>query len=238
MNITEFKNIAGEYPYRIDLHTHTSPASPCSELAPARLVEMYHDAGLDGIVVTNHFFTKIFKSDDPEEAARIYLEDYHKAKEAGEKCGLKVYLGTELRFPENDNDYLVYGVTEDDLPAFAQAVRGDYPHFYREVKTPAQLAMQAHPFRNGMVLQDASLMDGIEVYNLHPHHNSRIAFAAAFARSHPELVIGGGTDCHHEGHQGCCAVRFRALPADSVELAAMLRSRDYIFEINGGIIIP
>lgn len=238
MNVAEFKKIILNYPYRIDLHTHTYPASPCSELSPSCLVEIYREAGLDGIVITNHLYTQLLNSLDPHDAAEAYLRDYHMAEEAAKKCGLAVYLGAELRFPESMNDYLVYGCIEEDFPSFVLAVQRSYAHFYNEVKTSTQLVMQAHPFRNGMVLQDSRLLDGIEVYNLHPRHNSRVGFAAAFAANHPELVIGGGTDCHHLGDQACCAVRFRFMPRDSVQLAELLRSRDYIFDINGGIVLP
>ncbi|MBR5570286.1 MAG: hypothetical protein IKW10_05260 [Oscillospiraceae bacterium] len=46
------KHIFSQYPYRIELHAHTNPASGCSTLTPGQLVEFYAEKGVDGIVIT------------------------------------------------------------------------------------------------------------------------------------------------------------------------------------------
>ena len=46
------------------------------------------------------------------------------------------------------------------------------------------------------------------------------------------IKIAGG-DCHGMGDQGLAALRTRVLPEDSFELAAILKSGDYVFEIGG-----
>ena len=48
----------------------------------------------------------------------LYLSLIHiSSKARGDELGLDVILGAELRFPENDNDYLVYGIDEAWLRA-------------------------------------------------------------------------------------------------------------------------
>ena len=100
------KQIKEAYPYRLELHAHTSPASGCSQVKPEDVVTIFHDAGYDGIAITNHFYPKPELKDFLE----IYRSDYLKALETGNKLGMKVYLGAELRFPsQNNNDYLLFG---------------------------------------------------------------------------------------------------------------------------------
>ena len=40
------EHIFKQYPYRIELHAHTTPASSCSNLKPEELVQLYHEKGL------------------------------------------------------------------------------------------------------------------------------------------------------------------------------------------------
>ena len=39
------EDIIKQYPYRIELHAHTSPASTCSHVKPEELVQLYHEKG-------------------------------------------------------------------------------------------------------------------------------------------------------------------------------------------------
>ena len=86
-------------------------------------------------------------------------------------------------------------------------------------------------------LAAGNFVDGIESFNMHPNHNSVIGFAAAYARDN-DLIVTAGTDFHHEGHHGLCAVRTKTLPKDSFEYADILRSKDYVFDISGSIVLP
>ena len=56
MDSTTFKEqLKQRYPYRIELHAHTKPVSPCGEMLPEQLVQAYADAGFHAVVITNHF---------------------------------------------------------------------------------------------------------------------------------------------------------------------------------------
>ena len=234
----KLKELTKEYKYKIDFHTHTRPASPCSEMTPKMLVERYVKLGFDGIVLTNHFIDFLLKSDNPKKAADIYLKDYYKTKKEGEKHGLKVYLGMEVRFPENYNDYLVYGINENDVEEIFKYIHTDFKTFYKGFKNDKNVILQAHPFRDRMVLQDPEYLDGIEVFNMHPNHNSKIGFAARYANQFSDFIKTCGSDFHHDTHQGVGATLLKEMPEDSVAIGSILKSGDYLFEISGNIIIP
>lgn len=227
-----------EYKYKYDLHVHTSPASQCGDFEPEEVILKYARIGFDGIVITNHFSRKAMGDFTvKDEYIAFYLNDYLLAKEAGEKHGLGVFLGFEMRFPENDNDYLVYGVDEEDAYRAFDYIDSDYEKFYREFKNENNVIIQAHPFRNSCSLQNLDIIDGIEVFNMHPGHNSRVAVAAKLTHDNPHLLVTGGTDFHHEGHQGMCATCTAEKITDSLGMAKLIKSGDFIFDIWGNKIL-
>ena len=80
-------------------------------------------------------------------------------------------------------------------------------------------------------------LDGIEAFNAHPHHNSRVAVASRAAHSDNQLFI-AGTDFHHPGHQGLSATLTRFVPKTGADIVSILRSGDYLSEIGGSLIVP
>lgn len=226
-------SIFSRYPYRISLHAHTSPCSGCSVLSPEELVGIYAEKGYHGVVITNHFepgklaFGK-------QEAVATHLRDYHAAKSAGDKLGVMVYLGVELRFQENMNDYLIYGVDEELLNVFYDYIPGNVVTFRREFPMPSSVFLQAHPFRPNMVPCSPDLLDGMECLNLHPRHNSAVGVATQYAYESNLRIKTAGDDCHRPGDPGLSALRTKALPKDSFEIASILNSGDYVFELGEG----
>ena len=225
------------YPYKIELHAHTSPASGCANFTPEEGLAMYKARGVDAVVITNHF-TPSYLALDPQEVIEKYLSDIRIARRVGEELQIKVYMGMEIRFPQNVNDYLLYGVTEEDVPMLLSLLSTDIETFSKAYRTSDRLLIQAHPFRNGMVEVDPALLDGIEVFNMHPGHNSRVGFAARYAASHPEWILTGGSDFHHLDHDGVCTLRAKELPRDERALAALLRSQDYRIDLSGIFVTP
>lgn len=243
MNAIKLKQkLEKKYPYRIELHTHTKPHSSCGEAEPEELAECYAKKKYDGIVVTNHFMGyDIYKDgeylagDTKEEKIRYYLSGYEETKKAGEKLGLKVYLGIEIRFSnESANDYLIYGVDEEVTALCYDYFREDLAYFKENVTLPKSVFIQAHPFRDGITPVSPEFLDGVETFNMHPGHNSRIAFASKFAKENNIKIRTVGSDFHHinRDHEGISALRTRVLPRDSFHLAEILKSGDYLFEIG------
>lgn len=248
MDTTTLKQqLEKEYPFRIELHAHTKPQSWCGEALPEELAEIYAKKGYDGIVVTNHFMglcddKEYMPGETKEEQLEFYLSGYEKAKKAGEKLGLKVYLGLEIRFSkENYNDYLIYGVDEEIASLCYDNFREDLAYFRENVKLPKSVFIQAHPFRNGVSPADPKLLDGVETFNMHPGHNQRNSFTCRFAKENNIKIRTAGSDFHHlnQRHEGVSALRTKVLPTDSFHLAEILKSGDYLFEIGEtALILP
>ena len=57
------------------------------------------------------------------------------------------------------------------------------------------LIFQAHPFRPGLTREDPQYLDGVEVLNGNPRHDSHNDLAANFAEVN-HLYISAGSDCH------------------------------------------
>lgn len=241
MALNRFKNkLLNEYKYRIELHAHTSPASACSQITPQEIAETYKNLGYDGIVITNHF---IFQGEriTKEEYIDAFIHDFYETEKHGKELGLKVYLGAEIRFTENNNDYLVFGLDKEMLLEIYDLLPLGLENFRKAYDMPRSVIVQAHPMRDGMEIVNTSLLDGIEVFNMHPGHNSRIGLASLYADSNNISIITAGSDFHHPNrkHEGLAALKSSYLPKDSFELAKILKKGDYLLEIGrSNIVIP
>ena len=171
------QQLMAEYPYKFELHAHSNPASGCSDLPPAELVERCKNAGASGLVLTNHAIW--WMQEQPKEQwCAQYLKDYRDTKEAGEKLGLTVILGFEIHFMDSDNDYLVFGFEEDFISTVYDWMDKTAKEFYDTFHNEDMLMIQAHPNRNNMTEMGRDCVDGYEVFNLHPGHKSRVALTA------------------------------------------------------------
>ena len=224
-----------KYCYKFEMHAHSNPASGCSDIPPAELVERCKNAGAHGLVLTNHVVWWNREEDKEAWCAR-YLEDYLDTKAAGEQMGIKVLLGFEAHFPENSNDYLIFGPDESFIPEMYEHIGTSEQEFYTACHGEDMLILQAHPHRNNMEPVDPAYLDGYEVFNMHPGHNSRVAVAAQLHATHGG-VITGGTDFHHRGHEGSLFTCFAEMPQDEQHLVRLLKSGDYVFMMQDKVIL-
>ena len=242
MNARELKErLEKEYPYRIEMHAHTTPISPCSEIPPATMAQIYSDKGYDAVVIANHFTPDNVGKMPKNEAIDWYYGAVKETEEFAKKTGLKVFLGIEIRFTENHNDYLIYGADRDTLSVCYDYLDRGVQAFREEVDLGESVFLQAHPFRNGMELCEPRLLDGIETFNMHPHHNSRVAVASRYAKENGFPIQSAGSDFHHLnlGHEAVSALRTKVMPENSYDIAKILRSGDYIFEVGeSALILP
>ena len=229
------QQLMADYPYKFELHAHSNPASGCSDLPPAELVERCKNAGAHGLVLTNHVVWWNREEDKEAWCAR-YLKDYLDTKAAGEQMGIKVLLGFEAHFPENSNDYLIFGPDESFIPEMYEHIGTSEQEFYTACHGEDMLILQAHPHRNNMEPVDPAYLDGYEVFNMHPGHNSRVAVAAQLHATHGG-VITGGTDFHHRGHEGSLFTCFAEMPQDEQHLVRLLKSGDYVFMMQDKVIL-
>ena len=230
-----FKSILTDYPYTAELHAHTNPASFCGDFPANEVVDFYRAAGVKTLAITNHFNSDLTIG-NLKENIKIYLEDYHLAKESA-KNDINVVLGIEIRFDGSNNDYLVFGIDEDSLPFYAELTPYGIENFYKQAKNERNVIIQAHPFRNGVTRAPINSIDGVEAYNLHPNHNQRNALAVKHAKSN-NLLVTGGSDFHHVTHHALCLMRTKAELKDSFDVAEAIKSKDVVFDASGSIIIP
>ncbi len=184
-------------PYKTELHAHTCEVSPCADLTAEEVTERYIAAGYSTLVLTNHYCDYVFDygTDTFEEKIDHYLSAYHAMKKyAGDR--LCILLGCELRFTENNNDYLVFGLTEEFLREYPELHKMTLKSFSALSRKKGFLLIQAHPFRNRMTVMPPKYLDGIEVFNGHHGHDSRNQIADAYARRYG-LLRTSGSDFHH-----------------------------------------
>ena len=241
MGVSEFRDkIIGEYKHKIEMHAHTKPMSSCSSVDSAELVKLYHQKGYDGVVIANHFSNyslNKMQGFDKEAYIDAFLENVAEAEKAAEKYGMTVYLGCELRFDENDNDYLIYGVDRDILYKCYYYMDKDISAFRREVSLPQSVFIQAHPFRGTVNLVDPSLLDGMEMLNMHPWFNQIPSKTIQYTYENNLKIKTAGSDFHAPDHVAGSALRAKFIPKDSFELAELLRSGDYVLEIGENVIV-
>ena len=219
------------------------PVSACCSCPNEKFLELYAENNVEAVCLTNHFTADnpLFSGKTKKESIDAYLEGYELLKEEAKPYGINILLGCEIRFNENSNDYLIYGVNreilEEAFDYFDKGVSG----YRKNVPLKDSLFVQAHPFRNGMTLINPSYLDGIETLNFHPKHNSRNSTTARYAEENGIDICVGGSDFHEEGHYDSAALLALAkrVPTDSFDLAKLLKSKDYLFLLgNNHIIIP
>lgn len=190
--------------YRFETHAHTSDVSRCGHVPAEEMVRLYEKAGYSGMVITDHINPVTFRDLDLptwDDQAEHFLRGYRSARAAASP-DFTVLLGAEFHFHENSNDYLVYGLTEELIFSLGGDILDwGIERLSRFCREKGLLLIQAHPFRNSMVVNDPRLLDGIEIMNGHPRHDSRNFVARSWAE-HYGLLYTSGSDAHMTGDVG------------------------------------
>lgn len=215
--------------YKYDIHVHTMETSRCGYIKAPKIVATYKKLGYSGICITDHlhdlYISLMDCHDDWQLCMDRYMYGYKEAKKAGDAVGLDVLFGIELRFPENDSDYLIYGVDEAWLRANPYVCRMDHASFFRKFGDSV-LIIHAHPYRYcDEVFYDC--VHGLEIANCNPRHESRNELALQLAREHPALYRTCSSDMHRPGDEGRAGILFSRRVHDSYELKAAIESREY-----------
>ncbi len=217
--------------YLFEMHAHSREVSACAHASAEELVKLYIEKGYDGIVSANHMNTETFPAVNLTDApwsvkAEHFLSGYRALKEAaGDK--IKILLGMEISFYGDPNDYLVYGVTEDfiknngDLMALGNKAFSSLAHKY------GFIFVQAHPFRRSMQIADWTVLDGYEVFNGNPRHDSSNEIAAHWAKLHGSGIITSGSDFHDVDDAITGGIYFNKLISSNAELLEELKGGNY-----------
>lgn len=188
--------------YKTELHAHTSEVSRCAHICGEELVNLYEKAGYSTVVITDHMSKRTFpvvKKRKWDEYVYDYLIGYNAAKKAAEGR-LNIILGMEISFYENDNDYLVYGVDEKFLRHHPNMLEMGINKFSDIARRSGLIVVQAHPFRDHMTVIKPGIVEGIEIFNAHPGHDSRNDIARMWAEKYGYKIKTSGSDFHEISH--------------------------------------
>jgi len=200
----------------IDLHVHTSPASPCSSAPVDAVIQEAKRIGLDGVCLTDH--NHVWPCDQVE-ALR-------------QKHGFLVLRGNEII--TDQGDMLVFGLYRD--------VKGviKLTDLRQEVLQAGAFIIAAHPFRGFLTFNIGQLgltpekamqrplfqsVDALETMNGRVTGDEN-AFASKVAAG-LGLPATGGSDAHTVAEVGRYATRFSASIRSEEDLLAALKSGDF-----------
>ena len=200
----------------IDLHIHTSPASPCSSVPVDLLIGEAKRIGLDGICLTDHNF--------------VWNDDT--ILDLRQKHDFPILRGNEITTEQGD--MIVFGLERD--------IRGiiKLEELRKEVSDVDGFIIVAHPFRGfltfdvgqlGLTMEKAmerplfKFVDAIEVMNgkVTEKENS---FAASVATG-LGLPAVAGSDAHDIDEVGLYATHFSDFIRDEEDLIEALKNGEY-----------
>ena len=201
---------------KFDLHMHTRRHSPDSETDPFVLLAAAQDAGLDGIVITEHDY---------------FWPEAELAELRAAAPNLVILSGVEVT--GRGGDMLVYGITDP----FALPRGIAWPELCREVHRQGGVAVAAHPNRWNQpferLLRDPGVeLDGIEVMSNNMDTDLR-KLAEKMLRKYPQFAQLGNSDSHAPETVGCCYTDFDAEIRTASDLVAAIRGRKGIAMANG-----
>lgn len=221
-------------PYLYETHVHTAEVSHCGHVAAADVVRNYIDFGYNGIILTDHINHSTFRKIADatwDEKMSFYLTSYRIACDTASEIDpeFTVLLGAELRLDGLDNDYLLYGVDEAFLRAHPDLMQMEFAQMADCVHEAGLLLVQAHPFREDMTIVDWTMLDGVEVFNGNPGHESNNPISDAWAQRHG-LLKTSGNDYHGSFGEKLGGIRTKEPIRDNAHLVRLLKSGAY--ELN------
>jgi len=201
----------------IDLHLHTSPASPCSSANVDLLIKEAKKIGLDGLCLTDHNF--------------VWNPD--KIEELRQRHGFMVLAGNEIT--TDQGDMLVFGFYRD--------IKGiiRLEDLKNEVNKAGGFIIVAHPFRGfltfgvgdiGLSIEKAAArplfkyVDAVEVLNGKVTEKENL-FASKVASS-LGLPATGGSDAHEVSEAGRYATMFSNVIKNERDLVQALKTGNYM----------
>ena len=218
-----------------DMHVHTAEGSPCGVIKNEEMVNAYKQKGFDGVVLTNHvarwYMEHCYNLGYADYCKHLY-DVYLAAKEFGEKIGLTVLYGQELKLDcTGSNDYLVYGVTYEQMLEYGDMMAWTPEKLKEASDSDGFVFYQAHPFREHMKIVNPAYLYGIEVFNgalnfEYPSDDQRNDIANLWADKFKLHKI-AGSDCHTCDKVGVAGVKFFTEIRDNNDLVTALREDNY-----------
>ena len=223
----------------IDLHAHSAGISRCCKADAREVIEEAKRVGLDGLVLTNHYYKGYMRDDESAEAfAERFLEEYRTARGIAAAAEVRLFFGIEVTLCRCDDlHFLIYGVEEAFVTAHPTMFDYSLEGMYTAVKKAGGILVQAHPMRIANRLQELKWLDGVEI-SCHPKYEGThlTELAGIAADAHKLLTCGG--DYHADTpYRPYCGVYLPDEITDIKEIVAYLQAersvRLMVQEIDG-----
>ena len=197
-----------DYPYKFEMHLHTSEASACAVNTGAEMVRAHFEAGYSGIYVTNHAWggnTCIDRHLPFAEWVKEFSSGYYNALKEGDKLGMGVFFGWESGY--KGTEFLIYGLTPEWLKNHPSLWEASIEEQYKIIHEDGGIVMHAHPYREEPYIPEIRLfpdfVDGVEICNAthsshlsHSHNNPEYdVLARKYAKEHNQPGV-AGSDVH------------------------------------------
>lgn len=218
--------------FKTELHCHTKEISPCSDESFEEVVEKYIKNGYTTLVITNHarlwHWENMVPGDTWEEKVAAYFDVAGRARKyAGDR--LNVLCGMEISFEGDPNDYLVFGITPEQLLSVPEYYNTSLGSFHGIAAEKGFVIIQAHPMRFGMLTANVDWLDGYEVCNGHVGQHSHNDIAEAWGRRFTKhnLILTSGSDNHHNYQTPNAGILTDEPITSNEQLLAVLRGGKY-----------
>lgn len=219
--------------FKTELHCHSNDISQCARVNTKEIIDTFVNGGYSTLVLANHlnkYTMDVVCPNDWEGFVNKYYDAYEKLKNDA-KGKLNILFGAELRFNENCNDYLLFGLTKEFLLAHSEIFTLNPEGFHKLAQENGILFIQAHPFRNGMTVIYPGHLDGVEVFNGHMGHDSRNDIATQWAEKF-NLIKTSGTDYHYITSPANGGIFTENEITKMSQLVEILKSGNYKLNIN------
>ena len=190
----------------IDLHAHTRGISICCQGEAETIIRDTKNAGVDGIVLTNHYQSYYVQDGNAKAFAQRYIDEYYLTKEIGDKLGVKVFWGIEVTMDFDTNVHLlIYGVGTEITKDYPELYACSQKELYEIVKSYGGALVQGHPFRVRDEVIDTNYLDGIEI-NCHPKQRGSFVKEIIEIAKEDGLALTCGGDYHADAYRPKCGM--------------------------------
>ena len=184
---------------KIELHAHCKGGSGCAFVPAEDLIREYKDAGYGAVVLTNHLseweFSK-YPGNTKKEKMDFYLSLFDDVKREGDKQGIKVFLGAEVRAKQDYFiEFMLYGFDREFLYNSPDLFSLSQEELFALAEENDVFMYQTHPYRNGVACGDPKFMHGAEAFNGHVNQINNNAPANEFCEINGLIKL-CGTDFH------------------------------------------
>lgn len=225
-----FRSPQNGYIYKIETHCHTAELSPCGNIPVRELIDRYAAAGYSAITLCDHLRVgyTLPREGDRHAVADRMADVYENAVEYGKTRGMRVYKGSELCFDATcPDEFIMLGWDRSFLRRTVDLLdRETVGEYHRRTLARGGLLIQAHPFRGECLPVEGEAVDGYEILNAHPRHDSKNDLAEKVGCAHGGIMT-AGSDCHDPDVVGLSGIWVRSVPENTDEYISLLKSGDY-----------